>query len=307
MKKLIKWMTIFSVFFCLLGIGIITAGAMMGGSHYLGQALREADRWDCDYEEWTDEFPQAKRGTDVTETIVFWEEETAEPGDTELPLKAASQYEDIRKLEAEITGTVFFQESAELEDGQVRIAIGDDGEDYEYKQEGDTLKIDGSLRNWRKNENFHNTITILVPVGCYLEKADIEVNAGEFQAEILRARELSVEVKAGMAAVRHGEADDLELEVDAGQIICQADVAKKVSADSDLGEILLTLKGKKKDFNYELECQAGRIVLEDDQPAEYLGLHHKEVLDNSAGKKAELECSAGNIVVSYREEESDTP
>ena len=110
-----------------------------------------------------------------------------------------------------------------------------------------------------------------------------------------------------MAAVRHGEADDLELEVDAGQIICQADVAKKVSADSDLGEILLTLKGKKEDFNYELECQAGRIVLEDDQPAEYLGLHHKEVLDNSAGKRAELECSAGNIVVSYREEESDTP
>lgn len=300
MKKLIKWMLIFSVFFCLLGIGVITAGAMMGGGLYLGRALRAADRWDYDYEEWMDEVLPEERRADMAESIPARKEEPAKPGEAELPLKESHQYENIRKLKAELTGAVFFQESADLKDGQVVIAKGDDGEDYEYRQEGDTLKIEGSSRHWRGNEGPYNTITVLVPAGSLLEEADIEVNAGEFQAEILRARELSLEVKAGVAAVKSTEVEELDLEVDLGQILCQADVAKKVSAQSNLGEILLALKGKKEDFNYELECQAGRIVLGGSQSIEYVGDH--QILDHAAGKKAELECSAGSIEVSYWEE-----
>lgn len=303
MKKLIRWMVIFSVIFCLLGIGVIAAGAMMGGSRYLGRALRAADRWDHDYEDRTDEFLRKEWRMEGAKDILACMEELARPGSGEMPLKESQQYENIRKLKAEVTGTVFFLESADLKDGQVMITKGDDGEDYDYRQEGDTLRINGSLRRWRGNRSLYNTITILVPAGSRLEKADIEVNAGVFQADILRAGELSLEVRAGTVAIKRGEADDLDLEADAGQIVCQADVKKKVSADSNLGEILLSLKGKREDFNYELECQTGRIVLEGSQPMEYVGLNQEEILDHAAGRKAELECQAGNIVVSYWEEE----
>lgn len=321
MKRLVKWMLILSVVFFVLGTGVIAAGVMMGGGYYLGQALRAADRWDDDFADWGRDFPGREEvvtdwETDVPGSKGFPDREgfldseelpdgviSERPGSMELPLEGAHLYEDVRKLEAEVDGKVFFQESSELSDGQIRISRSGDGEDYEYRQEGNTLKIRWPRHAGRLHESLGNTIMITVPAECPLEEIDIEVAAGAFQADIMRAREISLQVEAGAIQVMQAEADKLELEADAGQICCQANVAREVSAESELGEILLDLAGKKEDFNYELECSAGSIVLQGSEPEEYQGLHHEIRLDHGAFKKAELECSAGSIVVSYREEE----
>lgn len=273
MKKGIKWMMILSIVFCLLGIGVITAGAMMGGGYYLKQTLKVADRWDG----------------------VILEK----PGSMEFPLEEARQYENIRKLKADVDGIVFFQESEELGEGQIMIAKADGGEDYEYSQEGDTLKIDLPWSSRRNRESFENRIMIMVPTGYPLDAIDIEVAAGVFQAETMEAGEISLQVKAGTIEVEQANVDKLKLESDAGWIQCRADVAREVSVDSDIGEILLALKGEKEDFDYELECAAGSIVLMDSESEEYQGLHYEKNLDYGAEKKAELECSAGSITVSY--------
>lgn len=284
MKRLIKWMLILSVIFCLLGIGVITAGAMMDGGYYLGHALKAADRWDGHWEE----------GYRALEQVPF-----LKPGNMDLPAKEVSLYEDIRELEADVAGMVIFEESDELAEGQLRVIKGNDGEDYEYRQEGDTLKIGYPKKRRRGNMNIRNTVTLQVPVNSCLKEIDIEVSAGEFLATAMQADEISLQVKAGRIEVGQGKAGILELESDAGQIVCQADVSRKVSAESDLGDILLSLKGEKEDFDYELECSAGIIALGGSEPEEYQGLHHTSEIDNGAGKKAELECSAGSISVDY--------
>ena len=132
-----------------------------------------------------------------------------------------------------------------------------------------------------------------------MDAIDIEVAAGVFQAETMEAGEISLQVKAGTIEVEQANVDKLKLESDAGWIQCRADVAREVSVDSDIGEILLALKGEKEDFDYELECAAGSIVLMDSESEEYQGLHYEKKLDYGAEKKAELECSAGSITVSY--------
>ncbi|MCI8661336.1 MAG: DUF4097 family beta strand repeat protein [Lachnospiraceae bacterium] len=309
MKKVIKWMVIFSVVFCVLGIGVIAAGAMMGGGHYMRQALRIADRWDRTFEDWEEKWDREReREWDAWENagITVNEALLEAPGSMENPLEGSFFYENIRELEADVDGIVAFMEAEDLSPGQVMIVKGEDGEDYEYRQDGDTLKIHWPSRYGRGKEAFGKTITILVPVGACLDEIDIEVAAGTFQADVMRAKEISLGVKAGVIEVGRAETDSLELEVDAGQILCRADVAREVSADSDLGEILLELKGKKEDFDYELECSAGLIILKDDEEEEYQGLHHETTMDNGAGKKAELECSAGSITVTYWEE-SESP
>ena len=44
MNRLIKWSVILGIMVSLVGIGVITAGAMMGGGYYLEWVLREAVR-----------------------------------------------------------------------------------------------------------------------------------------------------------------------------------------------------------------------------------------------------------------------
>lgn len=295
MKKMIKWMLILSAVFCVLGVGIIAAGAMMGGGHYMRQALRIADRWDGYYRDREEE--DSDHGAVTADKAV-----PAVPGSEEIPLEGSFSYENIRELEAEIDGTVFLMESEELSQGQVMIAKGEDGEDYEYVQDGGTLKIHWPPRSRKNRNSFGKTITILVPAGGLLDEIDIQVAAGIFQADAMGAREISLEAKAGVIEVKQAEADILEMEVDAGKIFCRADVKREVRADTDLGEILLELQGKKEDFNYELECSAGSIVLGDKEPREYQGLHYETTLDHGAQKRAKLECSAGSITVTYRQD-----
>lgn len=40
MNKVIKWTVVFGIIFCLAGIGVITAGAMMGGMEEFGNYVQ---------------------------------------------------------------------------------------------------------------------------------------------------------------------------------------------------------------------------------------------------------------------------
>ena len=105
------------------------------------------------------------------------------------------------------------------------------------------------------------TITVLVPAGSCLDEIEIQMAAGAFQADVMRAKEISLEAKAGVVEVGQAEAESLKLEVDTGQILCGADVAREVSADSELGEILLKLKGKERILTMSWSARQGSLSL----------------------------------------------
>lgn len=294
MKKFVKWMIILAVIFCFLGLGMISGGAMMGGGYYLEQALERADMWDGRYEK------------DKTKDRAFEaSSETGEKKESEAQKMSGEEeqvFENIRELEIEAVGTVFYRESGEVEPGQMIIRKESDGEDYDYRQDGNTLKIDRPrTRSLGIQEEKRKTITILVPANEKMEKIEIE-SVGKFQAEGMQAEKISVEVKAGQTVIDRAKTDVLDLEVDAGRIECQADVAQKISAECDAGEIALNVNGKKEDFDYDLECSLGTIVLNGEKPEEYTGLRKEKNIENTGSKKMDLECRAGNITVSYQED-----
>lgn len=318
MKRLIKWLVILGVLFCVGGMGVAAAGAAMGGARYAGRAFHEAgwrighhwDRWhdgidDFDFSEDSalpedSGLPKDSGLPDETEDFL-WQEETADFTMSESQevenrsMKETVQYDNIREIEVESFGNVTWKESDELAAGQVRIEKLEDGEDYQYRQRGDELKI---LRGVYPGGKM-NSIIISVSANTRLAEVSIEEKAGEFRADRIQAGELSLEAEGAVIIARNVKADTLELDAKAGEIFCQADVAREISVECDMGDVRLSLDGRKEDFSYEMECNAGQILLGGIGGQESYDTHWEREIINPGGKWMELECRAGNIAVEY--------
>lgn len=303
MKRFMKWMVILGVLISAAGLGMIAAGAAMGGARYAVWALKDAV-WRSGYhwEHWhryPDEpleavgiYQEGEDGTPEEKHIEVTIPRDLENG--EISVKEEVLFENVRELEVEVFGNVLWKESAELKEGQIRIQKCNDGEDYRYAQKQDKLKILPEAYP----KGVMNSIVILVPEGVRLQELHVEASAGEFWADRLQAEEISLESNGAVITVLHVQADQLELEASAGVIECRAEEVREVSAECDMGQIGLSLQGKKEDFSYELECDMGQILLggtdEGDQ-----GIHWEKEIENPGVKNVELECRAGAIAVDY--------
>lgn len=277
MKRIIKGIVIAGVVLCILGAGTMAVGAAMGGGYALTGIFSHHDWWEDD----------------------FWENKNWENGSWDEQIF----YENIQELEVDVFGTVIFEESDELEEGQVEIRRSGISDECRFSQKEEKLEIQWpGGKHERDGSASASTITIMVPADSCFKEIEIQTKAGAFRAKSIQAAKLSLKAEAGVIQVSGGKADELELEADAGKIVCHADVSYLVSAESDLGEINLFLEGKKEDFDYEMECSAGSIILEGEEREEFQGMHREKRIDNAGTKRAELESRAGTIVVSYEEE-----
>ena len=163
--------------------------------------------------------------------------------------------------------------------------------------------------------NRERKLTLYLPEDARLESVDIELGAGQLTLKDLEAGEVSLEVGAGSISAENICAREVDLSVGAGLIELEGvdtdeldasigmgslSVSGSVNGDVDLecsmGEVTLTLAGTEQDFNYELEVTAGTLTLGDD---EYSGLSHSRTLDHGARKTMEIECSMGEVIISF--------
>lgn len=77
------------------------------------------------------------------------------------------------------------------------------------------------------------------------------------------------------------------------------DAKKKIEADCGVGEINLKIKGKQKDYNYDLDCGIGEIRCGDDS---FSGFGREKSIDNGADKKMDIDCGIGSINVAFMEQ-----
>lgn len=305
MKHFLKWMTILGVLVSVAGLGMIAAGAAMGGTRYVIWTLKDAAwRRGYDWGHWhgvMDEIPEVFVVHQETEDVTLREKniEITIPRDLEngeLVVKEEVSFENVREIEVESFGDVIWKESDELKEGQIRIQKCNDGEDYQYGQKRDKLKI---LPGTYSKDTL-NSLVISVPTGTRLQEIHVEANVGEFWADRLQAGEISLESNAAVVTVLNVQADQLELEARAGTIDCQAEEVREVSAECDTGQIGLLLKGKKEDYSYEMECDAGQILF-GGSDAGGQGLYWEKEIKNPGGKNVDLECRAGVITMDYWE------
>lgn len=283
MKKVIKWSLIFGIVCSLLGIGMMTAGAMMGGASDLENHFRELSSMGVsDYVEY--------RQSGVIG-------ETGYASETLGELMGSERYDNVKELEIE-AGPGDISIVAEVRDNPQDTSIRIERYPiegvlvYEYivRQEHEELKIERAhefrniFRSHREqsdtNENKRmETLIIYVPVDYQFRKVDIEAAAASVHVEELNADKMNLELMAGALVMERGRAGKLDAE-------CYA------------GDMELNLEGSKEQYNYELSSKAGEINLGDES---YSSLWNEKSIDYHAGQEMDLDCASGRITVIFYE------
>ena len=104
---------------------------------------------------------------------------------------------------------------------------------------------------------------------------------------------------AGEVNILEFAAEKAEFKCGAGSITATGDVKKKIEADCGVGEINLKIKGKQKDYNYDLDCGIGEIRCGDDS---FSGFGREKSIDNGTDKKMDIDCGIGSINVAFMEQ-----
>lgn len=332
MRKLLKILVVSGIICCLIGVGVITFGAVMGGGKRLVWTLDHAD----DLDEYIDRYVsryvrEAGPGSPVPNGAAadgapmddpaadgFGSDSTA-AGDTaeggagsdgaaveetvfggsELLPGSGALYENVQSIELEVKEThVELRESADVENGCVFISNGaQDSRGCWIRQIGTELKVETDKQD--KSAAEVQNIVLYVPEDYLFEQIEIENYGGSFQADCVYAEELSLEAEGGDLAVLGGDVRRLEAECRAGSIRCQAAVREEASAECSAGDVHLTMAGAMENYNYMLEYHMGKIVLNGQTPKEFSSAGEQHI-DNHAGHEVKLECSAGTITVDYR-------
>ena len=166
-----------------------------------------------------------------------------------------------------------------------------------------------------EEEKTEAVLNLYIPKNLMLQKAEIELGAGNIQVEKLQAEDLEVSVEAGKMLVNTLIAENMDLSVGAGTLTIENGVTKNVEisvgagnlsfngsvqgnvdANCAMGNLQLVLQGDVKDFNYELQCVAGNIILDGEKNS---GINEGKLIDHAAHKDMELDCAVGNMKIEF--------
>lgn len=132
----------------------------------------------------------------------------------------------------------------------------------ETKVKNGTLEIgkkSGINIQWQNTEE--RRLTIILPKGMQFERVELEVGAGQAEVSSLITQKLEVEVGAGQVNVE--------------------------------------LKGNQNDYNYNIECGVGNVVVGE---MSYAGLGAEQSVKNEgATKEIHVECGVGQVRINFVE------
>lgn len=167
-----------------------------------------------------------------------------------------------------------------------------------------TKKTTGDISVFIPNDISLSTLALSVGAGTIdlsqikLNAYDINLNvgAGRIVTGEIAATNSMMEVGAGGIELEKLVAKNWEASVGMGSISGEIDVSKSMDLECAMGNIDIIQMGQFTDFNYTLECAAGNISIGQNQ---YTGVSVEKEVDNGADKYCDLECSMGNIHISF--------
>ncbi|MEE1314827.1 MAG: DUF1700 domain-containing protein [Faecalimonas sp.] len=139
-----------------------------------------------------------------------------------------------------------------------------------------TLCVEGGKKVGINQGGGH--ITIVIPRDMTFEEVDLEIGAGKATVDAMLARELDIQVGAGKATLSGVDVNVLSAEVGAGELAVQ-------------------LVGAQTDYNYDVECGMGDILI---GSGRYTGIGSEQHFANAgAMRNVELECGIGKLQLSF--------
>lgn len=174
----------------------------------------------------------------------------------------------------------------EVPAGSLKINYGDVDEikvtqngikNFSCKIVGDTLQIRGGKHAVWNNSN--RSVSITIPNGLVFKEVDLELGAGQADIHDLCADVFDIEVGAGQAVLKNVD-------------------VKHMNATTGAGQIKAELVESKEDYNYDVECGIGEILIGDNS---FGGLGRSNHIENpEAERSLDVECGIGQIVIHFQ-------
>lgn len=303
MKKLVKICAVTGLVLLVLGIGITTVSAAMGGGYRNSFPTRLWSRiwhnhisWGNDWDSWDDwddrDDPDNYADSGDDSSWQHWNEEelhgdshrspaapqgnapaAPDNGSGAAPVSDPS-FTQARKLDVDIDkGVVHISRQDGI--SQIQINVQDDYNQTQCYMDEYTLEIKREARGHRSNDAPY--IQVLVPAGYELEKLSLDMGAAECNVQGITAGKL-------------------EIDTGVGAITFSGTVNGSVEVETGVGDVTLNMTGPQTGYNYKVECGVGSINVGNEH---YTTLSHETHINNNAPYNMELECGVGNISVNF--------
>lgn len=211
---------------------------------------------------------------------------------------AVESYSGVREVELEMAvGNV----TVERHDGDTieveTVGVAEELKFHSYMEEN-TLKLEAKKRVTGIEGAESGTVYLRIPKDMNLYEVSLQVGVGELQVEDISAGDLSVEVGVGNGVVHNFQATEASLECGTGTLEATGSATQELDMENDVGNIIYHAAGNQKEYNYEISCGAGEIVIGEKV---YRGIKPEEKINNNAQKLINIECNVGEITVDFTE------
>lgn len=333
MKKFVKVSLITAGVLMAVGIVLSVIATVAGGSslmRYVGHVFWDID-WDDDMD--LEDLAQLVQIEDreQAESMVgiFEKERENRYGASESANESTSASHkkfsletgnsSVTKMEIALGAGELTVYEKEEDDGRIDVEWSGNGSFQADIRKG-TLYIQG-FQNSRMlslvSDPSDNSAVVYLPRGMTFREADIAVGAGKAQIYDLSAGETEISLGAGKVILERASTGELSVEAGAGEFsgldVMAGDVDFSVGigtctytgsitgnleAECGMGSMDLMLEGKETDYNYRIECAAGKVVIGGQS---YTGLASEKSIYNGAARSVEIECSMGEVSVGFQE------
>ena len=333
MKKFMKVCGITVLIIFLLGLILVTVGRLGGGRNTLeNQILNNVFSFGSDIRDWGTNWlwNEEWETYDLNINSIFnTDYSIIKSGNSSADYSGA----DIRKLELSLGGCVMtLKESA---DGDFHVSA-ERVQNFQTYTVGNTLYVNSVNSGRWSLSSTSTSIVIEVPAGVELESVQMALGGGKFTAEPLFVKELKLELGggdftfeslhvedldcelgAGRLTIEDLYAEDIDCEMGAGQIVVEnAETTGNLKFEMGMGDLDFTgsipgdldaecamgqmrfqiLGSKEEDHDYDLECAAGSLRV---GGSTFSGLASEKRIDNGTGSLYRLQCSMGNLEVTF--------
>lgn len=173
---------------------------------------------------------------------------------------------------------------------------------FEVKVKNDTLVIGSSMDvNIEDVESLEElnerSLVIIIPTGMVFDEIGLTIGATQADIDGLSAKSIYVTIGAGQADISNIIANNMDMEVGAGEATVSNLDIDTLDLEVGMGQVNLGLSGAQTDYNYNIECGMGNVVV---GHYSYGGLgaeHHRE--NHHASKKIDIGCGMGEVVVKF--------
>lgn len=169
---------------------------------------------------------------------------------------------------------------------------------YFSNREKNLFQVEGSTLIVKDNKvsNIPAEIEIYIPTGR-MDKIDIDINAGELNADKLIADSISIDMEAGAVQIEELiVTKEGELKTDAGEMVIGYYEGPRLDVECAMGSIMIVCEGEQNDYNFEVECGMGNIQVGENS---YAGMGNDVKIHNESDKSIKAECGMGEIILEF--------